>query len=59
MAALLEEERGEAELLRVGVPDRFVEHGKPEELYRDLGMDAESITRRIREALQKRESDKA
>lgn len=30
-------------LKRVGIPDRFVEHGTPDELYAMLGMDAEGI----------------
>ena len=28
---------------RVGIPDKFVEHGKVKELYKICGMDAESI----------------
>jgi 1-deoxy-D-xylulose-5-phosphate synthase len=28
---------------RIGIPDEFIEHGTPEELYRMLGMDAEGI----------------
>ena len=28
---------------RIGIPDRFVQHGTPKELYRLCGMDAESI----------------
>jgi 1-deoxy-D-xylulose-5-phosphate synthase len=36
------------EIRRIGVPDRFVEHGKISELYRICGMDAESIAEVIR-----------
>jgi len=31
------------DLLRLGIPDRFVEHGRPEELYKKLGLDEEGI----------------
>jgi 1-deoxy-D-xylulose-5-phosphate synthase len=38
-----------------GLPDQFVEHGSPEELYRDLRLDAQGIAAVIRETL--REGD--
>jgi len=31
------------DVLRLGIPDRFVEHGRPEELYKKLGLDEEGI----------------
>jgi 1-deoxy-D-xylulose-5-phosphate synthase len=31
----------------MGIPDEFVEHGTPEELYRICGMDPESVLRTI------------
>jgi 1-deoxy-D-xylulose-5-phosphate synthase len=31
----------------IGIPDRFVEHGTPEELYHLLGLDTDSIAQRI------------
>lgn len=34
---------------RLGVPNRFVEHGTQEELYHECGFDAEGISRTIRE----------
>lgn len=34
-------------VVRLGLPDRFVEHGTPDELYRLTGLDAESICRVI------------
>jgi 1-deoxy-D-xylulose-5-phosphate synthase len=37
-----------AEIRRIGVPDKFVEHGKIPELYKICGMDAESIAETIR-----------
>lgn len=36
-----------ARVIRLGVHDRFVEHGSPEELYHMLGLDAEGIRKRI------------
>lgn len=38
-------------VLRVGVPDRFIAHGTVEELYKECGMDADSVIAAIREAL--------
>jgi 1-deoxy-D-xylulose-5-phosphate synthase len=35
------------QVVRVGIPDRFIEHGTIPELYRLCGMDAESITKII------------
>jgi len=32
---------------RLGIPDSFIEHGTPEELYAMLGLDAEGITKSI------------
>lgn len=32
-----------AEIRRIGIPDRFIDHGTIEELYRECGMDKESI----------------
>lgn len=36
---------------RIGVPDRFIEHGSVPELYKQCGMDGESIAASIRELL--------
>ncbi len=33
----------------LGIPDRIVEHGKPEELHRECGYDAAAIARAVRE----------
>ena len=41
-----------AEILRLGIPDRFIEHGSPEELQRDCGFDTDGIiaaARKMRE----------
>lgn len=35
------------EVVRLGLPDNFVEHGTPEELYRIVGLDKESIKRNL------------
>ena len=35
------------EVIRLGLPDQFVEHGTPEELYRIVGLDASAIKRAI------------
>ena len=32
-----------AKVIRLGIPDRFVDHGTQEELYRECGFDAEGI----------------
>jgi 1-deoxy-D-xylulose-5-phosphate synthase len=34
---------------RMGIPDRFIEHGTPEELYAEIGLDAIGIEKQIRE----------
>jgi 1-deoxy-D-xylulose-5-phosphate synthase len=38
--------------LNLGLPDRYVDHGKPAELIHECGLDAEGIERAIRERLQ-------
>ena len=43
-----------SEVRRLGIPDYFVEHGTPDELYRECGFDAEGIELAIREALLKK-----
>jgi 1-deoxy-D-xylulose-5-phosphate synthase len=40
-----------AEVRMLGIPDRIVEHGKPEELHRECGYDAAAIAARVREML--------
>ena len=37
------------EVTMLGIPDRLVEHGKPEELHRECGFDAAGICRVVRE----------
>jgi len=38
-------------LLHLGLPDRFLEHGKPQDMLRDAGLDAARIEAAIRERL--------
>lgn len=42
-------------LIRLGIPDRFIEHGERGELLTDLGLDVDGICRTVREALRGRE----
>lgn len=37
------------EVKMLGIPDRIVEHGKPEELHRECGYDAQAIVNAVRE----------
>jgi 1-deoxy-D-xylulose-5-phosphate synthase len=39
----------------IGIPDKFIEHGTPDELYRDCGIDTKGITRAVLELLGKPE----
>jgi 1-deoxy-D-xylulose-5-phosphate synthase len=36
-------------IVRLGIPDRFIEHGERHELLRDLGLDVDGICSRLRE----------
>jgi 1-deoxy-D-xylulose-5-phosphate synthase len=36
------------DIVRMGLPDKFVEHGSPAELYRIVGLDKESIVERLK-----------
>ena len=42
------------QVLRLGIPDRFVEHGERAELFADLGLDVNGICHAVRQALEKR-----
>jgi len=39
------------DLLIHGIPDRFIEHGKPEELYKEIMIDAEGISETVKNFL--------
>ena len=43
VAELLEREQLKNRLLHIAIPDEFVPHGSPAELYKELGMDKEGI----------------
>ncbi len=47
----INENGSNAEFLNISIPDEFVEQGSVEQLRQKLGMDAESVTRRIEEKL--------
>jgi 1-deoxy-D-xylulose-5-phosphate synthase len=40
---LISEQGLTAEVKRIGIPDRFIDHGTMEELYRECGMDRQGI----------------
>jgi 1-deoxy-D-xylulose-5-phosphate synthase len=40
-----------ARVVRLGIPDKYIHHGTPEELHADCGFDAASIARKVREML--------
>jgi 1-deoxy-D-xylulose-5-phosphate synthase len=42
-------------LLRLGIPDQFLPHGKREVLLAELGLDAVGIAERVRKALHRLE----
>src|SRR4029077_7928503 len=46
-------------LLRLGIPDRFIEHGERSELFADLGLDIDGICHAIRRALEHKNESKA
>ena len=41
----------DAKLINIAIPDCFVEHGKVDELLKELHMDSESVTKQILENL--------
>lgn len=41
-------------IVRLGLPDRFVEHAERPELFKDLGLDVDGICRAVRENIDKR-----
>lgn len=44
----MSENKYQAEIKRIGIPDRFIEHGTPEELYKECGMDKEGIIEAVK-----------
>ena len=49
----MSEKHYQIQVERMGIPDQFVEHGTPNELYEMLGLDAKSIYKKIVETLKK------
>ena len=47
------------QIKRLGIPDSFIEHGTPEELYHTLGLDVEGIAARISEQIKATKPAKA
>jgi 1-deoxy-D-xylulose-5-phosphate synthase len=41
-----------AKVIRLGIPDRFVDHGTQEELYKECGYDVEGIAKAARNLVQ-------
>jgi len=50
LARVLEERGLQTPLLRLGLPDRFIDHGEQGQLLADLGLDADGIVRSVRNA---------
>jgi 1-deoxy-D-xylulose-5-phosphate synthase len=46
----------ETRLLRVGLPDRYVTHGKPALLHQEVGLTPESVVERVLETIGSRSS---
>jgi 1-deoxy-D-xylulose-5-phosphate synthase len=42
---------GDTRLMRVGLPDRFVTHGKPALLHQEVGLTPEAVVERVLEAV--------
>ena len=40
-----------AEIIRMGIPDSFIEHGTPDELYASIGLSTEGIEKKINEMI--------
>jgi 1-deoxy-D-xylulose-5-phosphate synthase len=41
------DQKYQAEVIRLGIPDEYIHHGTQEELWADCGFDAQSIVRTI------------
>jgi 1-deoxy-D-xylulose-5-phosphate synthase len=48
----------EIPVLNLGLPDRFIDHGKPEDLIAECGLDSKGIEMQIREAWEKQHGPK-
>jgi 1-deoxy-D-xylulose-5-phosphate synthase len=52
VAEFLENHSFSNQLLHIALPDRFISHGDIPHLYKEVGFDEESITRKVRQAWQ-------
>ena len=52
VAELLLDNDSSVRLTRIGLPDKFIEHGSSEELLARYGLDIEGIKKRIKEVMQ-------
>ena len=41
--------KADCKVLAIAIPDKFVEHGSVDQLYKEIGMDADSVVARIKE----------
>jgi 1-deoxy-D-xylulose-5-phosphate synthase len=49
---VVNEERLACRVVRIGLPDRFVDHGDPAQLMAEVGLDTEGIRAQVLAALQ-------
>jgi 1-deoxy-D-xylulose-5-phosphate synthase len=56
VAEVLADEEVRTPLLRLGIPDQFLPHGKREQLLAELGLDAVGIAERVRKSLHRLEA---
>jgi len=54
LSELITDNGVQTKLVRLGLPDAFVEHGEIPQLYRELGLDGESVARKILKQLAER-----
>jgi len=54
VAEFMADHQYHATIKRLGIPDKFIEHGTQQQLYEECGFDEKSITRCIQEMLIKR-----
>ncbi len=58
VAEMLHRDGYRVPVLNLGLPDRFIEHGKPAEMLQGAGLDADGIARSIREKLNAGQRDR-
>ena len=50
----MNEHQYSAEIKLLGIPDKFIEHGSPKELYHECGFDADAIAEAVKEMVKDR-----